>query len=91
MAQPYTFPGVSRASSKLLAQARGDRHALPAVAAARNVLPPGCSSGNVCSGATGSDSAEPVQPVPAGQIAAMRRLLCLLLKAEFTLTGSFDT
>lgn len=89
MAQPYTFPGVSRASSKLLAQAGGDRHALPAVAAARDVLPPGCSSGNVCSGATGSDSAEPVQPVPAGQI--MRRLLCLLLKAEFTLTGSFDT
>lgn len=91
MAQPYTFPGVSRASSKLLAEAGGDGHTLTTVAAARDVLPPGCSSGNVCSGATGSNSAEPVQPVLAGQIPAMLRLLCLLLKAEFTLTRSFDT
>lgn len=51
-----------------------------------------CScSGNVCSGASGSDSAKPVQPVQVGQIPAMLRFLCLLLKAEFTLTGSSDT
>lgn len=69
--------GVSRDSSKLLAEAGGDRHSLTLWQLPGNVLR--------------SDSAKPAQPVRVGHIPAMLRFLCLLLKAEVTLTGSFGT